>query len=237
MAVQDLDTSIAQLVHRKSTLAERANLAKAELRLKELSAARRDAAVRRQVIADQLVELENQVAGLTARRGSIQDRMYAARGAQARDLQAMDEEIHHLALRGTELEDEELELMEAQEPIDAELEQIQAEGSQLEAATAELRAAVTAADTVIDTEVATLVATREVQAGRLPAELLDRYEDLRVKLKGTGAARLIDNHCEGCHLELPSMEVERIRRLPPEEIVTCDNCGRILVHLAKSAAL
>jgi predicted nucleic acid-binding Zn-ribbon protein len=48
-------------------------------------------------------------------------------------------------------------------------------------------------------------------------------------MKGTGAARLIGSHCDGCHLELPSMEVERIRALPAGEVATCEQCGRILI--------
>jgi hypothetical protein len=42
-------------------------------------------------------------------------------------------------------------------------------------------------------------------------------------------ARLIGHHCDGCHLELSSAEVERIRHQGPDTIVTCDQCGRILV--------
>jgi predicted nucleic acid-binding Zn-ribbon protein len=44
-----------------------------------------------------------------------------------------------------------------------------------------------------------------------------------------GAARLVANHCDGCHLELPSMEVERIRHLGPDAIATCESCERILI--------
>ena len=62
-----------------------------------------------------------------------------------------------------------------------------------------------------------------------PTALIDRYETLRARLKGTGAARLIKNHCDGCHLELSSGEVERIRALPRGEVATCEQCGRILV--------
>ena len=233
LAVQDFDTAISQLQHRKEMLDERAALTRAEQRLRELTAARRDANGRRQVIVDKLTDLENQVATLGARRSAIEERMYAARGAQARDLQAMDEEIHHLALRRSELEDEELELMEAQEPIDNELAQIQTEGVTLEKAAGQLRAAVAASDTSINSEITTLELSRGMAAQRLPDDLLARYEELRAKLKGTGAARLIGSRCEGCHLDLPSMEVDRIHKLSPDEVVTCDNCGRILIRAPK----
>ena len=63
----------------------------------------------------------------------------------------------------------------------------------------------------------------------LPTALSDRYETLRARLKGTGAARLVGSHCDGCHLELGSVEVEKIRALPPGEVATCEQCGRILV--------
>ena len=69
----------------------------------------------------------------------------------------------------------------------------------------------------------------EVAAG-LPAELAERYERLRTHLGGVGAARLVGDRCEGCHLTLPSMELERIHHLPADTFATCPQCDRILVH-------
>lgn len=175
-------------------------------------------------------ELEEQVAGLMARRKGLEDRMYNARGSASRDLQAMDGEIDHLAQRRAEIEEVELELMEEQEPIDAELARVADERSQLESAAGVLRTAVVAAESVVSTEIATLEASRGVEAARLPTDLGDRYEVLRGRLAGVGAARLVGNRCDGCHLELPSAEVDRIRHLPRGTVVTCDQCGRILVR-------
>jgi predicted nucleic acid-binding Zn-ribbon protein len=45
-----------------------------------------------------------------------------------------------------------------------------------------------------------------------------------------GAARLEQGSCTGCHLKLPSTEVERLRKLDPDEVAFCDQCGRILVR-------
>ena len=81
----------------------------------------------------------------------------------------------------------------------------------------------------IDAELATAVASRAAEAALLPTALSDRYETLRAHLKGTGAARLVGHRCDGCHLELSSVEVEKIRALPPGEAATCEQCGRILV--------
>ena len=51
-------------------------------------------------------------------------------------------------------------------------------------------------------------------AATVPADLLARYERLRTTLAGTGAARLVGGSCSGCHLTLPAMEVDRIRKAP-----------------------
>ena len=67
-------------------------------------------------------------------------------------------------------------------------------------------------------------------AAGVPPELLARYEALRAKLGGTGAARVVGGSCGGCHLVLPSMEVDRIKKAPPDAVITCDQCGRILVR-------
>jgi hypothetical protein len=93
---------------------------------------------------------------------------------------------------------------------------------------------VAAADTVLDAELATLRMSRGLAADRLPEDLASRYEVIRARSGGVGAARLVGNRCSGCHMELAAMEVERLRRLPPDELVTCEQCGRILVRTTGS---
>ena len=174
-------------------------------------------------------ELEEQIGGITERRGVVEKRMYAATGSSGRDLQAMNDEVRHLTERRAELEELELVAMLEQDPIDAELAALarairpardagrRAPGAGGRGRGGDRRRAgrgggVTGAE-----------------AALLPTALSDRYETLRARLKGTGAARLIRSHCDGCHLELSSGEVEKIRALPPGEVATCEQCGRILV--------
>lgn len=228
--VQDLDIALAQLEHRRAALPERRELAAAEARLVELDAQAADLARARQVLLDRQAEMEAQVATLTARRQVLEDRLYSSRGSAARDLQAIDAEIHHLARRRAEIEEAELAVMEEQEPIDAELARMAGERSGLESAAGSLRAALAASDAVVRAEIANLESARGAAASRLPTALGDHYEVLRARLGGIGAARLVGNRCDGCHLELPSAEVDRIRHLPPGTVVTCDQCGRILVR-------
>lgn len=229
LAVQDLDTSITQMEHRRDALAETSGLAAIESELATLGAERADAAARRAVLTATQNGLEEQIAGITERRDLVEKRLYAATGSSARDLQAMNEEVKHLTDRRAELEELELVAMLEADPIDAELAALRERMAPLEGRAKELRDEVERERLEIDAAIASAAGTRAAEAAQLPSALSDRYESLRSRLKGTGAARLIGSHCDGCHLELPSMEVERIRALPPGEVATCEQCGRILI--------
>jgi hypothetical protein len=230
LAVQDLDTSISQREHRKAALPERREL-------EALNA--RSAGIRRRVavlgaqseeILTRLAHLEEQTAAVIARRKALEDRLYGARGAAGRDLRAIESEVAQLAGRLDQLESDELVVLEEQEPIDQELGRCSAELAELAEQAAGLAARVADADVSIDTELAGLAEARRTEAARLPEALSRRYEDLRARLGGIGAARLVDNRCGGCHLSLPSVEIDRIKRQSPDAVVTCDQCGRILVR-------
>jgi predicted nucleic acid-binding Zn-ribbon protein len=108
--------------------------------------------------------------------------------------------------------------------------------SEIEAALAALQAerqaaagSLAEAESVVDSELAVVSAEREKIVPRVPGQLMRVYEQLRARLGGVAVARLVANRCDGCHLTLPATELDRIRHLPPGEMVTCDQCGRILV--------
>ena len=229
LAVQDLDTSITQLQHRRAALAEASGLAALAAELAGLEAERSDAAARRAALAATQKDLEEQIGGISERSTSIEQRLYAATSSSGRDLQAMSDEVRHLTERRAELEELELVAMLDQDRVETELAALRERMEPLEARADELRAQVADDELEIDAELAAAVGSRAAEAALVPAALSDRYETLRARLRGIGAARLIKNHCDGCHLELSSVEVEKIRALPSGEVATCEQCGRILV--------
>jgi predicted nucleic acid-binding Zn-ribbon protein len=230
LEVQDHDTAIGQLEHRKSALPEQAELAAVEARLAALEARAAEVQVGRDELGLRQAALEEQIEASRGRRTELEKRMYGGTVAAARDLQAMDEEVTHLKRRISELEDHEIEIMEALEPIDGELQTAGAERQRLWTERDRLRAAIAEAVVSIDAGIVTQSAARVAAAATVPADLLARYEKLRTTLGGTGAARLVGGSCSGCHLSLPAMEVDRIRKAPADEVILCDQCGRILVR-------
>lgn len=230
LRVQGHDTTIDQLRQRQRTLPEKSQLEEVYRRLVEVSAAGAELKAQVDELASRQGEIEGQIATTAGRRHEIEERMLSGAVTASRELQAMDAEVRHLADRQAQLEELELALVEEEDPLDAALAANEALVSDLVGESERLEAAVAEALAVIERSVEEEAGLRAAAAPGLPADLSDRYEKLRSHLGGVGAARLVGDQCDGCHLTLPSKEVERIRRLPPEEFATCDQCGRILVH-------
>jgi hypothetical protein len=228
--VQDHDTVLDQLRHRRATLPERAELADVERQLGALDARTKELRVTRDELGDRQVALEQQIEASRTRRDVLDKRLFGGQVVAARELQAMSEEVKHLTRHITELEDREIELMEALEPLDVELSAGDVRRDALEADAERLRAAIGTTEHALDAELAAETRARAAAASAVRDDLLARYEQLRAKLGGTGAARLVGGSCSGCHLALSAMELDRIRKAQPDAVITCEQCGRILVR-------
>jgi uncharacterized protein len=232
--VQALDTRLDQLAHRRRTLPEHARLAELEASHRELS----DEVVRaRTATSDlqrELTKAERDVELVVQRSARDQSRLDSGTGS-AKDLTALQHEVETLARRQSALEDVELEVMERLETARAELDRASASEQQLSAELEAVRAALEAATSALDEEAERVRAERADAAAGLDEALLRLYEKVRENSGGTGAAVLRGRRCEGCHLELPPQDLQRIRNAPPEEVVRCEECRRILVRTADSA--
>jgi uncharacterized protein len=230
LEVQQHDTSLDQLRHRLETLPERGALADVERRRRELHAATAEVRAQVQDLTGRQQALEERIAAAASRRHEIEARMRSAEGFAPRDLEAMDHETQQLATRQAHYEEEEIALLEEEEPLDEALAGQEEVEARLRAEAEQLDAAVATAEAEIAVALRDEEAARAASAARLPADLAERYERLRAKFGGVGAARLVGDRCDGCHLTLPSVDVEHIRHLPPDELALCTQCDRILVR-------
>jgi hypothetical protein len=230
LEVQDHDTRLDQLRHRLEALPEQAELRSVEGRRAALAAQGDEVQARIDDLTGRQRHLEERIAAAADRRHVIEQRMRSGQVPAARDLQAMDHEVHQLGARQAEFEDEEITLLEEEEPLDAARKEQRAEAAVLDAEREQLQKAIAATEEELRAAIVEEEALRAERAAALPVELSERYEFLRSRLGGVGAARLVGDRCEGCHLSLSSVDVERIRNLPPEQLATCTQCDRILVH-------
>lgn len=230
LVVQEHDTALDQLRHRRATLPERSHLAAVEQRLVELDGQLAGARARRDEVAGRQAALEAEIAAADARIVEIEKRLYGGTVSASRDLTAMSEEVDHLKARRSATEDKVLEVMEEREPFDAEVVALETAQADLDNEVITARDALAAAEQVVDADIEAKASERAAAAEAVPADLAATYERLRSKLGGVGAARLVGSNCSGCHLTLPATELDRIRHSTPDEVFFCDQCGRILVR-------
>jgi hypothetical protein len=230
LEVQERDTTLDQLAHRRATLPARAELAAVEGHLADLADRRARAEADRRALSERQGRLESDIAAVARRIHDVEGRMYSGEVSASRELMAMSEEVESLNRRRRELEEMAFEAMAAGEPVDAQLARLAAERTAAETDAERLLGVIREAEAEIDAEAAAETEARTALAAKLPEELTQRYERLRVRLGGIGAARLEHGSCGGCHLALPAVELDHIRRASPEAVITCEQCGRILVR-------
>jgi predicted nucleic acid-binding Zn-ribbon protein len=185
---------------------------------------------RRDELAREQKRIEDEVAGVEAKAAEVHRTLYEGGITSPKELQALQADHDSLKRRQNQLEDSVLEIMEATEPVDSELGTLDArrralasEGEAAEVALAEALAATEA-------DLAGAEAERDGIVAAVPPEQLASYERLRPQFQGIAVARLVGTQCGGCHLSLSSMALEAVRRLPPDAVAHCDECGRILVR-------
>ena len=230
LVVQDHDTHIDQLVHRSETLPVRASLAEMEARIAEVDSRIAEVDGRLGDLGRSQQRLEDEIASLREKQAQADKQLYSGTTNNPRELQALQDDIDSIKRRIAKLEDDELEVMEATEPVDAERKALEAERADLDGKAGGLRAELTEAVAAIDAELASERSQRDAAAADVDAELLTEYEGLRKRAGGIAIARLVGSTCQGCHLALSAVEIDRIRKLSPEERVTCEECGRLLVR-------
>lgn len=230
LAVQEHDTAADQLEHRKRALPERAELEQVMAQLAALEVTGAEIEGQRHELARSQQRLEDEIATITAKAQDHDKALYSGTVSNPRDLQAMQDEIAALKRRIGQLEDQELEIMEQIEPLDADLAKLSGERSDLDGRASALRAAIAEGEVSIDAELVALRAERATMAAAVEPDLLAQYDQLRPQRGGIAIARLVGGHCQGCHLALSAMEIDRLRKLPPEEPATCEECGRLLAR-------
>src|SRR6185436_520431 len=164
LVVQEHDSAIDHLRHRRTTLPERAVLSEAEAVIRELEAPIAEVRGRHDVVSRDVKRLEDEAASAAAKVGEVETSMYSGSITSPRELQAMQSEVDQLRRHQRALEDRELELMEGQETIDAELAVLVDQVGAAEVEARQARQVVAEQEALIDAEIASETAARSAAA-------------------------------------------------------------------------
>ncbi len=227
LGVQELDSAIDQIAHRRARLPERAALAEAAA-AREAAQHTRDAA---SAVIDsaeaRIAELESAGERRAERIARLDQQLRQA--TSERQAAALTHELAVLAEERSTADDEELELLDAVEESSARRDDVLVALDGLIAAEVGAAKALSDAEALLGAELGELGERRAAAAGSIPGPLLDRYEKMRAGFGGVAIARLSDGRCGACHLDQSRAMIEALRRAGPEETFECEQCGRLLV--------
>lgn len=230
LQVQALDLSMTQLQHRRDHHPVQAKMDEIDAQLQAQDAERDVVAERKHELERQQKRLEDEVALIADKRTNIDGKLYGGEVTASKELLALQDEAASLLARQTEMEDEDLVIMEQVEEVDGELDRFAAARATVEAERSVHEAELAKDIEEIEAELAQLGAQRSAEATTAKSDLLARYEELRAEFGSVAVARLVGSSCDGCHMQLSAMAVDQINKMPEDAVVTCEECGRLLVR-------
>ena len=228
--LQLIDTAISHLKIKLANLPEREQITAIHTRLENTAV---ELAVVETELADVAIDLrrvEVDVEQVADRIKKDESRLSSGAGSP-KELEQLQHELGTLAKRQSELEDGELEVMLKHDAVKARVDELQNDQVGLRQLELELNIRLENATTAIQSEISVQQAERGQIAPKIEANLVELYEKVRTSNDGVGAALLVGNKCEGCHLSINAIEIERIKSLPADEIIRCEECRRILVRI------
>ena len=146
------------------------------------------------------------------------------------EFQAIGHEIERYENEIRKIEDEELELMIEADKLKADLGVEEKKAATVRESVARQTADLEAKSKTLESRLEELTKERAEIAGKIDEDLLGRFERL-FKSKGDAVVVPLEHEvCTGCHMKVTTQTAHRAKA--GKEIVSCDNCGRILYDAA-----
>ena len=151
--------------------------------------------------------------------------------ASPKELEQLQHELVTLGKRKADLEDGELEILIKYDGVKFRVDELLSDQVGLKKLELELNVRLENSKTEINTSLGKLTAARSALTPQIDLALIAIYDKIRLSAHGVGAALLIGNKCDGCHLSINAIELERIKGLEGDEVIRCEECRRILVRI------
>ena len=233
LELADLDAELSRLEHRRRGLPELEEYRRIEARDAELRDELAALEATESDLRREQAKAEADVDQVRSRVERDRTRLDAGQVSSPRELENLQSEIASLVRRQSDLEEIVLGVMERQEAAELRRKTLTQEEGALARQRDEVAARRDAALGEIGEQEEKAGSLRAGVAADVPGDLLDLYGKLRAQ-HGVGAAALRRGRCEGCHLSLNTVDLARIRTAPPDEVLRCEECRRILVRTPDS---
>ena len=228
--LQRIDSAIMAAQSKINSLPEREQISAIHTRLAAGAAEVEKAEAELADVAIDLRRSEVDVEQVADRMAKDEKRLASGTGTP-KELEQLQHELVTLAKRKAELEDNELEIMMRHDAAKDRVAVLKSDDEGLRKLELELNIRLKNATTELTKEIALRQSERRLVLPKIEQPLLDLYEKIRASEYGVGAALLVGNKCDGCHLAINAIEIERIKSLESDEVLRCEECRRILVRI------
>jgi hypothetical protein len=222
LVLQDRDRRVATLLREKADIPKRKQMI--EERLEDhrtaLEAAR-EAQTRQNL---RIKELEGDVETFKTRARKYKEQQLGVKNND--EYRALGREIMSTERSIRKLEDQELEVMEAQQGVDSRVEDRGAELSREQAAVQDELNALDERMVQIEQELERFKTGREELTAGIDPSWLSRYERIFKHVGDFAIVGVENGSCGGCHMRLPPQLVHDARKA--SSLTICSYCGRIL---------
>lgn len=227
LELQATDHRVRKVEHILDDLPEQQQLAAARERVAELGREHADLRVELERATAEQRQLERETDVLIERRDAERVRLYDGSVTNARELKSVEAEVDATVRRIEEHEESMLAVMERLDELEHRSADLLAQADAESSRVAELEVALDESAKEWLAELGELRVVRDRQAGEIPDDLLQRYEQAAQRGGGTGIGRLEGNACTACRIEMSYADVGELHAGPP--LTTCPQCRRLLV--------
>lgn len=224
-----IDTKLIQLDHQRIGIPEIKTVQDLEVELGSIDLKIVAAQTEVSDLTQAQIKAEIDVEQVQSRIDKDQKRLTEGTGSP-KDLENLQHELATLTGRLKELEDIELEIMQQLEDAQNVLAELTTDKTLVTTKLADIRKSLEGKLAELEQLIAQQQDARKNILQAIPTDLADLYEKIRLDRGDVGAAELKHAACQGCHLTLDATELNRIKDLPADHVVRCEECRRILVR-------
>ena len=230
MVIQERDNAIVALRHQRDNLPEREQIKELDNEKGHLQARNEAASKDLSVKQQDQQRLEDEVKAIEERVAEQEVNLYGGDVTAIKDLKAIQGDIAGLNERKRLVEDQIIEAMEGIEPVNSFLEFLFEDELAVEEKIGQLATTLELNEANFNEQIKQTEMERSELTDGIPADLFALYTAIRSRPGSVGIAYLMGRTCKGCHLDLPAVEVDRLKKLPADELINCEECGCILVR-------
>ena len=179
-------------------------------------------------LQEELDELEFSNSRLTRDEENYQEQLYNGETTNPKELNQIQEKLSKTQKQKEEIEEETLDLMMKIEDKEKKIDELIVKRDEQEEELERLKEEHQIEVKEIKEALKEIPQEKEAIKEELSSAEIEKYNKLYDLKQGQAVAKLKDNYCLGCRMTLPVKFIKRVKQT--EEVITCDNCGRILYY-------